>query len=177
MRWGILLLVAAALVLPVLNYRLYTMPDQLKQLDVETAPLVPDDANVYLIVSSCGRYLNRSGFWWWKRMEVDYRACSNDPSTVEGTPVIIGQFRQPGAARKIRVQSTWACLLCKGDWHIIAVEIPLGTRPEETAKMRIPVDIHLSPQEELQILFGAQVEVRYPGSPEATFPLPALFVR
>jgi hypothetical protein len=173
----VLLLAAAAVAIPGLEYFLYSMPPQVKQIGVQGAPLSGDDANVYLIVSNCGRYANWPGIGWWKHLEVDYRACASDPATVVGIPTVVGQFRQPGDAQLVRAQSTWACVSCKQDLQLDGVAIPLGTRPEEAATtVQLPLNLRLSPVETLQIVYSPRLEQRYAGATEQTYPMPGLIV-
>src|SRR5208283_5488965 len=103
------IVVVAALIIPLLNYRLYSLSNRLELLDVSGLPSANDDARVHVTLRNCTPYTRYTGHWWWKQTEVDYQACNKDPAT-EAEQKVIGEFKQPASVGALRIQFAWACV-------------------------------------------------------------------
>jgi hypothetical protein len=153
MKIGAVIIVGAALIVAMLDYRLYSLPEEVRVLSHATVSASGADANVYLMVRNCGRYAQQTGSWWWKRTEVDYRACTNDPATA-GEPRVIGDFKPVGGSAAHRIYFALACVSCKPGRALSAVTIWLGASPENgMATMRLPLDLRFNPEDELQLMY------------------------
>jgi hypothetical protein len=154
--WATILVIVAVLAVAELNYCMFVPPGQVLLLFVlfgSGAPGGEKDPNVYLAVRNCGSYAHRSGFWWWERAQVDFKACTQDPAA-RGPVKVVAQLQPDVNLFPGRVVFTFACPFCRQGRLVHAVKIPLGANPEDAAHtLKLPLDIRLEPDQELQLVY------------------------
>src|SRR5580658_8707541 len=127
------------------NHRLYRLPPQTTVVLWSGVPLSQPDSNVYVIVRDCKKYTQQIGQWWWKRMQVDYRACVDDPAT-EGDVKIIGELKpaENPSSPPARIRYTFACDFCEQGRLVNLVTIALAaTRDNGVVPFKLPPNLRL----------------------------------
>jgi hypothetical protein len=105
------------------------------------------------MVRDCRAYTRQSGQWWWKRNQVDYRACVDDPAT-EGDLKVIGEIELGQNPPPLLSRYTLACDFCRHGRPLKSVDVPLGVgRENGMATLKMPPNLVLHEEEVLQLMY------------------------
>lgn len=152
MKIWVIVIVAAALIVPILDYCLYYRPEQLVPSILVTFPSNGDDNSVQVMVRNCGQYTRQVGHLWWKRTQVDYVECARD-SALDPKPRVVGEFNPAGDAAAKRALFTWACVACKQKLLNSVVVWGGASSKEMTSSPKLPLNLRLNQEDELQVMY------------------------